>query len=113
MIATLTFQKFRDKRFINLDTNFSKEENRIFALDFIKEKGWHIEYNNPDYLRASTPFSWTYGKDITIIYKQDQLLINILQRNPLLRMPTFFSDRKLKRELENKIKPAHNNGEHS
>ena len=112
LIITLTIQKFRDKRFINLETNFSKKENRTLVLDYAKEMEWEIEYNNPDYLRARTPFIWTYGKDITIIYKSGSILINVLRRNPFVRMPTFFSDKNLKKELVKKIKPAHNNGEH-
>ena len=112
-IILLTIQKFRDKRLIELETNLSKKENRNIILNHAKEMGWEIVYNNSDYLRASTPFTWTYGKDITIIYKSGSILINVLQRNPFVRMPTFHSDKRLKKELEKKLKPAHNNGEHS
>jgi len=94
------YKKVAEKRLLVIKTSLNKKEAREAILKFAKNEGWNIEINNSNYLQANTYNGISHGKQITILYTNTIILLNVLSNNPKLRRPVFFSDKHIQKKMQ-------------
>jgi hypothetical protein len=100
----LAYKKINEKRFVLIQSPLNKNENREFILEFVKENGFIIQYNNEDYLIAESLRKISSGKQISFLFANKEIKINCLTQTALIRMPVFIYCNSLRKNIEQRIK---------
>lgn len=104
LMIFLAYKKINEKKFVLIQTPLNKNENREFILEFVKEKGFIMLYNNENYLIAESLRKISSGKQISFLFANKEIKFNCLTHTALIRMPVFFYSNSLKKNIEERIK---------
>ena len=99
-----SYKKAIEKRLLTISTGLNKIDGRQAVKKIIKSRGWKICTDNANYLQATTGFEFSWGKQVTILFEDDKVYLNVMSDNPMIRMPVLFSDKSIKGEIEKELK---------
>jgi len=97
------YKKANEKRLLVIQTGLTKTAVRDHIKKMVREWGWKIQADNSNYLQAKTGFNIRWGKQVTILYAGDKIYLNVMSDTPFVRMPVFFSDKSIKRDIEKSL----------
>ncbi len=104
----LIVKKYNERNLNLIASPFDQKTNRKIAVEKAKKEGWKIAYNNRDYLRARTGTDLaSWGHQVTFIFEDNKIYLNVIRDNPLVRIPVFFTGRQIKKEIGKEIKSLH------
>jgi len=104
LMIFLAYKKVNEKRLVVIQTPLNKNENREFVLEFVKENGFIVAYNNENYLIAESLRKFSSGKQISFLFANKEIKFNCLTQTALIRMPEFLYSNSLRKNIEERIK---------
>ena len=86
----LAYKKINEKKFFEIETSYDKNKNREIVIDFVKENGFLIAYDNANYLIAEKLQQFASAKQITFLFSSKSIKLNCLTITAIVRTPVFF-----------------------
>lgn len=103
----ITLWIYNDKltrKLTKIETGYSKEKNRTIFTDLVLNSGYDIEFDNNYYIRAiSENKFFIKQRELTIIFYDNEILINVVTASRYSRNYSYFSLRKIKKIIREKI----------
>ncbi len=103
----ISYRIYIDKKarqFKTINTGLNKDKNKIFVADFIDNFGFILKFHDNDYLRALSKQQFFFTKqELTIIFYDDKVQINIVDATSLSRAPSFYGLKKFIRRFKEKL----------
>lgn len=96
----LVYRKATEKRLLTIATSLNKSDTRQLIKKAFVSWGWKIRRDNANYLQATTGFDVRWGKQVTILFDKDNIYLNVMSDNPMIRMPVLFSDKSIKHDIK-------------
>jgi hypothetical protein len=104
LILLTVFKEAKYRKFTIIKTGLSLDKNKLLMTDFSVKRGFKLKFHDNDYIRSISGLKLNLMKqELTVVFQNDTLLINIVNSTGLVRMPSFFGIKKFVNEYEKEI----------
>jgi len=78
------------RELIKVETGLTKDINKNNIIDFLIKKDYLLKYSSPDYIRVISKLNFMgRTRELTIIFMDNYILINLINKNSRLRWPAI------------------------
>lgn len=102
----MLYKKATEKRLLTITTGLNKSDTRELIKKTFKAWGWKIRTDRANYLQATTGFEFRWGKQVTVLFDNEKLYLNVMSDNPMVRMPVLFSDRLFRYDIKKMLEAS-------
>ena len=105
LIAGLAIYKYaRSGRLVIIENQMIKTDNRSLLEEYLSDKGFNVLWRNDDYLIALSKYnSWFNRTELTLIYQDNKILMNIVSSTGVVRFPSEIKFRLISKEIRMKF----------
>ena len=98
------WRKLTENNLIVIETSFSRQKNKQYLFDFLKQKNYQVFRESKDIVivnvEENLSFNNLWTKTMTFIIEDERIYFTIVKNYPRLNPPVFFSHFSLKSDLK-------------
>ena len=96
----LFYKKLQEKKLALIETGVDKGTNRKLVLKFLNSKSYQVVRNNRDFvIGVCENDGILWPKQITVLFEDDRIYVNVLTLNIKARVPSFFTAKSIIKTL--------------
>lgn len=97
------YKKFRERQMYTIDSHLPVAVKKKIVADYIADEDMYLNLVRDNYLIATRKFSLKQRVQLTAIFTDDTVLINIISYSSGLGIPLFFYDSRVKKGIQNVV----------